>query len=255
MRHWLTPLALTLGVLLGGGMWLRGQAAPTPAAGAKEKEKRTVTTTGTATIKVKADAARLYLSVRTTAPTVKDARSDCAARFTKVRNALTALKIPELKMKTADVTVEPEYTRPTDAQPAKLTGYACTYQFTVLVTDTDVTKLSESAGRVLDTALEQGVNVVSRVSFFRQDDTAARREALTKAVEDGTTNAKALLAGIRVDAFDTVNIGDTPRFSGYDNRVQNVQAVPQVGGFGNDDTQFVAGDLLITCHVSIVCTY
>jgi uncharacterized protein YggE len=260
MRHWLAPLALTLGVLLAGGMWLRGQAAATPTNGTKdkEKEKRTLTTTGTATIRIKPDAARLYLSVKTSAPTVKDTRAECAGRFTKVKNALLALKIPELKMKTSDISVEPEYSQATPLAAAKLTGYACTYQFTVLVTDTDVAKLNDAAGRLLDTALEQGVNVVSRVTFFRQDDTAARREAMTKAVESGVANAKALLAGIKVESFDTVVINDAPRFTGYDNRLTNAwaqQAIPRAGGFGEDDTQIVAGDLVISCQVNISCTY
>ena len=48
MNKWYAPLALTLGVVLVGGMWLHGQPNPAPAS--KEKEKRTVTTSGSATI-------------------------------------------------------------------------------------------------------------------------------------------------------------------------------------------------------------
>lgn len=249
MSKWLAPLALTVGVVLVGGMWLHGQPTSPPAT--KEKDKRTVSTTGTATIRVKPDAARLFLSVQTSAATIKEARAQNAAAFKKVKTALTRLNVADLKMKTVDVNVEPEYTRATERQPATISGYRVVNQFTVLITDADVEKLNASAARVMDTVLEEGVNVVSRVTFFKQDDSAVRREALTKAVESAVVNAQALSAGVKANILETVSIADTPVFTWGGNN-DNVQRAFNVK---EEDSQFVAGDLLITCRVSVTCAY
>jgi uncharacterized protein YggE len=252
MNKWLAPLTLTLGALLVGGVWLHGQSTP-PAAPGKDKAKRTVTTSGTATALIKPDAARLYLTVQTSAGTVKEARTENATRFRKVKDALAALKIPHLKMKTTDVSIDPEYTRATDKQSAVITGYRVTNQVTVLVCDTDVERLAAHAARVLDTALEQGVNVVSRISFFKEDDAAIRRELRTKAVQAAVVNAEALTAGIKAHVTDTLSITDTPAVTFGDNRYNVMQnALPAGGG---PESQFVAGDLVITCRVDVTCSY
>ena len=95
--------AVSVIVLVCGVAVLRGQGAAGPEAKA---EKRTISTSGQATIKVKPDSARVYFGVQTLAETIKKARADNAASVKKVMDALTALQIPDLKMKSSDVHVE-----------------------------------------------------------------------------------------------------------------------------------------------------
>ena len=52
--------------------------------------------------------------------------------------------------------------------------------------------MSSDASRVLDTVLENGANNVQRIAFFKADDSALRREAMSKAVETAITNARSL---------------------------------------------------------------
>jgi uncharacterized protein YggE len=141
-----------------------------------------------------------------------------------------------------------------DDKLPQVVGYRVTHTFTVLVQDDDTEKLNAGAGRVLDTALENGANVVQHVTFFKQHDTAAKREALTRAVEEAVANAKALAAGARVDLRDTITINGQPEYHWGGNRdlQSNVMAI---GGPGGTDTPLVAGDLQITCSVSVTCTY
>jgi uncharacterized protein YggE len=253
MKTWLAPLSLALGILLVSGVWLRGQGAKGPD---DSKEKRTINTSGSATLRAKPDSARVFFSVQTTAPTIKGSRAENNTKFNQVTAALKALKIDGLKMKTADVSLEPVFTqRPNDDQP-KITGYRVTHQFTVLLTNTDAEKLSGDAGRVLDTVLENGANIVQRIVFFKADDAALRREAMAKAVENAVTNAKALATGANVKLADTIAISGSPEYywsRGNDNIAQ--QAVPAAAGGGGDDTHVVAGDVIITCNVSVTCTY
>ena len=65
----------------------------------------------------------------------------------------------------------------------------------------------------MDMALEEGVNMVSRVTFFKQDDTVARREVMAKAVEQAVLNAQALTAGVKASVAETVQISDAPVFT------------------------------------------
>src|ERR1700694_2200228 len=91
-------------VLLSGMFLLRGQN-PGPAAEVK-KDPRTLRTSGSATVRLKPDAARVFFGVQTSAATIRDARVDNNGRVRKIMQALTALKIPDLKSKTSDVQVD-----------------------------------------------------------------------------------------------------------------------------------------------------
>jgi len=252
MNRWIAPFALTVGMLLVGGVLLRGQAPKGPD---ESKEKRMINTSGTATVRVKPDSARVFFSIQTMAATVKAAREENNGKFNKVTAALNALKVTDLKMKTADVSIEPVVRHRGDDDVPKITGYRVTHQFTVLLKDADVEKLSSDAARVLDTVLENGANTVQRIVFFKVEDSALRREAMSKAVENAVANAKALAAGANVKLADTVAITGNPEYSYWGRNNDNVQQAGVPAGGGGDDTHVVAGDVIITCQVSVTCTY
>jgi uncharacterized protein YggE len=248
-------------VLLSGLVFLRGQnaaPAPGPAAEAK-KEPHTLHTGGSATVRVKPDAARVFFGVQTSAATIKDARTDNNGRVRKVMEALTALKIPDLKSKTSDVQVDIVYGRNDGGQLPPIVGYRVSTAFTVLVQDDDPVKLGTQAGRVLDAALEAGANSVQQIAFLSKEGmTQARRKALTQAVQDALANANALAAGAGKDHVDAVTIDGQPAYRDrpvYANRdlvqVANV-AIPQGGA---DEAALVIGDLEVTCTVNVNCTF
>ncbi len=260
MNRWFAPLGLSLGLLLVGTLWLRGQGTAVPE-GHKDKEERFITTTGTAKLRVKADSARVFGSVEKIAPTVKEAREESNAAVNKLTLALKALKIDGLKMKTADVSIHPQLDDSKEAAPHKIVGYRVTYDFTVLIENTDSERLNAHAGKVLDAILENGANKLDRVVFFKKDESAAQREAKTKAVEDALVNAKALLAGAQVAKFQVTQIYDSPGYTPWvapalgNAQLQNpfnpAQAVPQP----NDETRVMAGEVEVSCTVTVVCSY
>jgi uncharacterized protein YggE len=248
-------------VLLSGLVLLRGQnlaPAPGPATEAK-KEPHTLRTTGSATVRVKPDAARVFFGVQTSAATIKDARTENNGRVRKVMEALTALKIPDLKSKTSDVQADILYGRTDGIQLPPIVGYRVSNTFTVLVQDDDPVKLGALASRVLDTALENGATSVQQIAFLSKEGmTQARRKALTQAVEDAVANANALAAGAKKEHVDTITIEGQPTYRerpSYGNRdlVQALNvAVPQGG---DSDAALVVGDLEMTCQVSVTCTF
>lgn len=229
---------------------------PADARADDKPEKKTISTAGKATVRVKPDAARVFFGVQVVAPDIKTARKDAAERVKKVMDALADLKIDGLKTKTVDVNVEIIYSRK-DEEEAKLPrqiGYRITETFTALVTnDKDTEKLSADAGRVLDAVLGAGVNEVQKIVIFRQDDTEARRQALTKAVEDALANAKAMADGAGIKKFETFHINGEPEFvvPFQAQALQNAApaAAEQVG------STVIAGDVEVTCRVNVVCTF
>jgi len=247
-----------LGVLV-GGLWLlregqlAGQGAKDGEA-AKEKEPRKIHTSGSATVRVKPNRARLYLAVEATEKTVKSARAANKKYVESIIASIQGLKIADLKMKSTNVDMSIIHAK--DEKQTKLPeilGYRVTYTFTVLVSNDDTEKLAATAAKVLDTALENGANFVQQITFFRDDLTEARRQALTKATEEAVANAKALATGAKRTISDVIVIDGNPQYmQEYANPTNTHFTQPAAG---SDATQLVAGDMEVTCRVSVTATY
>jgi uncharacterized protein YggE len=249
-----TAGSLALVVVLGTALFLRGQQAGAPAEGPKTG-KGTINTSGTATLKVKPDAARVIFGVQTIGKTVKAAREENSEQCKKLIAALNALRIPDLKMKTADINVDLVQSSQSDATKLpEVLGYRVTNSFSVLVQDKDAAKLSQNASRVLDTALENGANFVQRMVAFRHDDAEIKRDGLTKAVEDALVNAGAIAAGAKVHVSGTFALNGQPEYN-YGQGQCGLSNTLVVGGEGVGDTPVIVGDLEITIRVSVTCTY
>jgi uncharacterized protein YggE len=223
-------------------------------------EPHTLRTAGSATVRIKPDAARVFFGVHTMAPTILDARGQNNTRVRKIMEALTGLKIPDLKSKTSDIQVEILYGRTDHLQLPPITGYRVTTTFTVLVQDDDQARLGVQASRVLDAALEAGANTVQQIAFLRKEGTTeARRKALTQAVEDALANARALAAGAKKDHIEAVTIEGQPTYRDHPDyagrgpmtQIANV-ALPPGGG---EEAPLMVGDLEVTCQVHVSCTF
>jgi uncharacterized protein YggE len=225
----------------------------------RDKDKHVLTTAGTGVVRFRPDSARVFLRVDSQASTIQDARSHNNKDVQKVIGALKSLKIPNLKMKSDNITVTEVFERqtPNTERLPKVIGYKVSYYFTTLVEETDTSKLNDYAGQVLDTALANGANNLQQVLVFRKDQTEFRRQALTKAVEDALANAHALAAGAKKVVLDTTTISGEPQYVYFDNntRLQNTIVQAPVGGTGEESTPVMAGELQITCHVNISCRY
>jgi uncharacterized protein YggE len=252
MKPWTTIIGSVLGVLFGAVLVLKAQTGASPAVEVK-KEKRTLSTAGSATIRVKPDSARVFFGVQTIAPTVKVAREENGRIVKKVIDALTTLRVRDLKMKTSNVSVELVQTHRTEGKLPEILGYRVTNSFTVLVKDEEPQKLSARAAQILDTALENGANIVQQISIFKEDGTEVKRQALAMAVEDAVANAKAVAGGAKVAILDTISIDGQPEY--HSAGVQWAQSNTFVSGVGGGETPLIAGDLEMSCRVSVTCTY
>jgi uncharacterized protein YggE len=254
MKLWLTISASAVTALLVSVLFLRGQALGEAADQAKDK--RTISTSGAATLKVKPDAARVYFGVQTAAKTIQEARKENSNRSRKVIDALRALNIPDLKMKTADINVQVVYERQHDElHLPKILGYQVTNSFTALVKDKDSIQLGANASRVLDTALENGANLVQQIVAFREDEAEIRREGLSKAVEAALANANAIAAGAKVKIKDTFTLQGQPEYTYGQGQCGLTNRIVVAGDGAAGDTPVIVGDLEVTIRVSVTCTY
>jgi uncharacterized protein YggE len=257
MKRSTALVAAAVSILVLGAYWW-GQSQNQAQAGGKDKkeaEKRLVTTSGTATIRVRPDSARVFFTVETYAPQIREARSENAQKTRKILEAVKALKIANLKMKSDNVNVNLVMSQErTPTTLPKLLGYHVTNSFTVLVENDDAVKLGDFASQILDAALENGATGISRIMFFKKNEQALRREVLTKAVEDAMTNARALARGAEEKVVESVSINGEPRYfypTGTSNTFQVQDFNPGAGG----NTPVVAGGLEISCTVSVTCKY
>jgi uncharacterized protein YggE len=253
MKLWLAICASAGGALLVAALFLRGQAPGEAADPARDK--RTITTSGTATLKVKPDAARVYFGVQTVAKTIQEARKENNNQSRKVINALRALNITDLKLKTADINVQVVNEQKRDElHLPKILGYQVTNSFTALVQDKDAVRLGANASRVLDTALENGANFVQQIVAFREDEAEIRRDGLSKAVEAALANAAAIATGAKVRIKDTFTLQGQPEYTygqGQCGLTNRIVAAGEAAG----DTPVIVGDLEVTIRVSVTCTY
>ena len=254
MKLWLTISASAACLFLASVLISRAQAPGEAADPAKDK--RTITTSGAATIKVKPDAARVFFGVQTAAETIQEARKENNKRSRKVIDALRALNIPDLKLKTADINVQVVNERQRDElHLPKVLGYQVTNSFTALVTDKDAVRLGANASRVLDTALENGANFVQQIGAFREDEAEVRREGLSKAVEAALANAGAIAAGAKVKIKDTFTLQGQPEYTYGQGQCGLTNRIVVAGDGAAGDTPVIVGDLEVTIRVSVTCTY
>lgn len=222
---------------------LRGQAnqeAPEKAA----TPQRTITATGSASVTGKPDSARVYLEVVTHGKTVPAAREENSRVVGKVQEALQALKLPDLKATTRNSSVSIHYE---DRDKLRISGYEVSQTFSVLVKEADSDKLGVTAARIIDVALQNGVNSGGDIEFFKADDSEMRRQSMTKAVEDGIANAQAYAAGANLRTVGVVEISGQPDF------IERASSNRAVGG--GAALSFIAGDWKVTSQVRVVIRY
>lgn len=217
--------------------------------------QRTITADGSATVVGTPDSARVFLGVITSGETVAAARAENARAVVKVQTALLALKINDLKSRTRDnhVTIQHE-----NSNRNKVIGYQCEQSFSVLVKEADPEKLGVVAGRILDTALQNGVNSQGSIEFFKEDETELRRTAMTKAVEDALANANAYAIGAKAKNPAIISITEHDTRGGFGGQFgfNGMQGGIQGGfGGGNAAPGIVAGNWNVTRSVRVVCRY
>ncbi len=192
-------------------------------------------------VKVTPDRATLRISVQTKAPTAAAAATQNATRQKAVIDALRAMGIPSDKISTTGYNVMPEHRYEQNREPVIL-GYTVVNTVSVEVTDLAM------IGRIIDTSISRGANMISSLSFYAANTEAARREAIAMAIRSARLDADAAAraAGGSVGGLLEVSVGAYfPPPRPYDMAAQ-VQLRSTVAA----DTPIQPGDQTLMVNVS-----
>lgn len=156
---------------------------------------------GSATVQLEPDMVMIHLGVTATDEAVLVAQRTVNTAMNKVIAALTAeeLAIAPEDIATTQYRIEEEHEYNPNSGVYEKIGYSALAMLSVCVRDLD------KAGTVIDAAMQAGANQLGGVEFMSADQTGARDQALTLAVQDGMRKAKviAAAAGIQLPAFPT----------------------------------------------------
>jgi uncharacterized protein len=153
-------------------------------------------------VKVNPDRATIQISVQTKGATAASAAAENASKQKAVIDALRALGLGDKDISTSDYSVTPEQRYEPNKEPT-VVGYNVTNTLSVEVTSLKM------VGPVIDAALAKGANMITSLQFSSSNTEAARRQAITIAVQRarGDAEAAAKAAGGSLGGLLEVSIG------------------------------------------------
>jgi uncharacterized protein YggE len=201
--------------LSGAGPALHGQEP------AKGEAARTIAVSATATAYVKPDVARVSFAVVTNVGVGAGVRDEHVAQVRKLKDALTALAIPDLETRVvpfsiSTVTTGPRVILPNQQAPPPIQTKQVRTIFLLTVRDKDPDRLRDQVVKLADVAEEHngispgddaqtGIRVPLRIGgtesetsagpkieWLAEDTGAARQKAIKQAIEEATENARAV---------------------------------------------------------------
>lgn len=205
------PAALAASALLLAGMTAGGIASaqmadkmPGPGMPMPRMEMpRTISVSGTGTVDATPDIARLSLAVQRRNASMQVARDE-TVRVSKAFLALCKkLGIPENKIRTSGLTIQPEYRWNEKENQQVFIGYFVQRQLQVEINDLD------KLGDVIEGAIDAGVNEVSPPALDSSKAKELNRDALAAATADAKANAERIASslGVKLGAVRTVVAG------------------------------------------------
>jgi hypothetical protein len=209
-----------------------------------------VTVSGSGEVRAEPDEATVNLGVTAQAETAGDAQEEASRIAARILEAVRGLGIEEKSVQTSSLSLYPVYAerQPRTAQEVyrdpEIVAYRASNVVSVRLADLD------RIGPVIDASVGAGANEVQGVGFQLRDDTAQRREALTRAVASGRSKAEALATalGMRLGPVlraEEVGVNlQVPRWSGGDMAALRMEAAAS--------TPVSPGEITVTAGVHLL---
>ncbi len=178
-RRVFITLLVTLCLLLGG----------TGLASAETELSKVISVSGNGVVKMAPNVADVNFSVITEASDAGLAQAKNAEIVSKVINSLQNTGISSSDINTAGYYLYPRYVYD-KGKPAKISGYEVRNEITVTVRDTAL------VGKVIDLAVDSGINQVQNIRFYVEDSTEQKARALRLAIQDARAKADVIAAAL-----------------------------------------------------------
>ena len=195
--------------------------------GAALADGTTLSVTGNGTVLVESDLAIVTVGVQETSKDVLEAQSTVNEKIAAIKQALLDTGVEESEINTDSINIYANYDYSDNTEV--IVGYTARNSLSVRTTDMD------NVGSLIDAAFVAGANTLDNVQFTVQDDTQAREQALTMAVEDARRKADVLAsaAGLQVASIERISEGGVSVYDSMRNyAADTVMAAEESGGAG-----------------------
>ena len=175
------------------------------AAAHEETRPRLLTVGGAGEVKVAPDRADVSFAVEASEKALADAEKQVAEGVARLLKLCESLDIPKGQVRSAQLSVQPQYDGSVISNRPRIVGYAVSRQI-----DVDLRDLGK-LGRLLQGAVENGANRVSGVGFGSSKKDEHQRAALALAAEDARANAAVLAKamGVKLGRLHALNASES----------------------------------------------
>jgi uncharacterized protein YggE len=161
-------------------------------------DRNVILTEGMAEVTGQNDSANISLAVVTDGENLEHISSENAGTTKGVIQAIKALNIKDLKLKTSNyrVTLQKDH----KVQPPKIKGYEVHNAIEVTLEGFEPEHLSKHVSNIVGKALDSGANSIDRIQFYIKDKEPLEKEALTQATQEAMERARTLAqaAGVKL---------------------------------------------------------
>ena len=191
-----------------------------------EGEGTKLSVSGNGTVLVKSDLAIVTVGVREASADVLVAQATVNEKIAAIKQALLDAGVQETEINTDSINIYANYDYSDNTEV--IVGYTANNSLSVRTTDID------NVGALIDAAFAAGANTLDNVQFTVQDDSEAREQALTKAVEDARRKADVLAAaaGMKVTAIESIAESGVYTYDSMRNFAQMDAAATEGSGAG-----------------------
>ncbi|MBS4174822.1 SIMPL domain-containing protein [Bacillus sp. FJAT-49736] len=170
----------------------------------RNKAPRIMTVIGTANLLCRPDTVRIHLEVMTENELLSQAQQENAAKMNQVIQALLQTGFPKDNIQTASYNIFPKY----DYMEGKQVFRGYQVSNAIMVKIINVTQ----AGKIIDLAVNNGVNHVSNIQFSLENQQVYYQETLSNALRNALAKAKTISETLNID-FDTIPLKITEEIS------------------------------------------
>lgn len=236
-RNALSVLAIALLVVTAGCTGLSPTSSS--AQGSDSTDTRTITVSASGEASADPNLAIVRVTILGSGDTANAAREEVAQDANAVKDALLDAGIADEDIETIRYRVSPEYS---DRERTNPTSYRAMHTYEITVQDPD------TAGTVIDTAVEAGADRVEDVRFSLDDETTEelRKTALENAMASARADADAIAGASDVRIVQVQNV-DATRQSPHSPRVEYAMADAAGGG----STSIDSGPVSVTVQVTV----
>ncbi|MGE5256789.1 MAG: SIMPL domain-containing protein [Hyphomicrobiales bacterium] len=175
------------------------------AAGASEAAPPAITVSGTSEVFAAPDRAMVSLGAVVEAKQALDAQRQLAQVMQRVIKDIRAQGIPDEKIRTAGLSLNPVYSHPVpkagqEPEAPRITGYRASNTVRVQVDNL------ERVGSVIDAGIASGANQLAGLVFDLRDDLPYRKQALQLAAQEARSKAEALATALNLQLGDVLEV-------------------------------------------------